>query len=217
MITNCWFPNEAFKNSLNAFSYSSAERKCTSTDFEHCFIYCLYGHIVGSDSVRFAHLCGVNTHSSCIMCMYDISTYSCVCTCAVVSLQRVPPTNEAAFTQRSSGWRLNDNEYMWGVGDYITTEMEMQKKPRLLGCVSAWHFAAAWFCLHAIKLAMPPRVPAWQKESGKWQMTRALLALLLWLFFFSFKHIKMFDFYPVSNSVVYVVWKQHHFSSEDSL
>lgn len=29
--------------------------------------------------------------------------------------------------QRSSGRNLNDNEYMWGVRDYVTTEMEMQK------------------------------------------------------------------------------------------
>lgn len=44
------------------------------------------------------------------------------------------------------------------VSDYVTTEMRTENKARLLGLVlSVWHFTAACFCLHAIKLALSLR------------------------------------------------------------
>lgn len=127
---------------------------------------CMHGHIsiFGSDHVLSMHADAqcVQTCSSCIMCpfMYSISTHSCVY--CYFKLQKASLTNEASFRQRSAGWKLNDNEYMQGVRDYVTTEMKTQKSP---GWVSALAQGCCLVCLRAIKLALSPRMPIWQEES----------------------------------------------------
>ena len=87
--------------------------------------------------------------------------------CCYFEPQRASLTNEAAFRQRTSGWKLNDNEYKRGVPDYATTEMEMQKRQDYWDACLHGTLLLPGFCLCAIQLALSLRVHAWQRESSK--------------------------------------------------